>query len=407
MDDMDRPDLRTYLAQRGGRLPAAEAAGVGAQVAAALFVAYARGIVHRDLRMESLRVVPEGAPTTVQVTGFENAPAGADAAATAAADVYALGGILVELVTGSPDGDVDDLPPALAQVVRRCLAGSPAERPDARDLGPLLRAAEIDLRGPAAGSGPEWTGGSAPLIAPTPRPQRRPGRGRVILAGVLGLLVVLGLGFGGYRLAAAASDDDNDAVVAVPAVTVSASPSPAEVTAAPRPSLSTQPLGDPDAPQRATFAAHLPKGAGTLYLAVRDGVGIAYLCDGDRVEAWFKGTAANGRLDMPGRKAGNALRGTYDARGAAGEVTLKGKATAFDIPRVQKPSSLYRAAARVRNAEVDGAWIVLPDGSQVGVLTNAGVAGPAPKLDTTTRTAPVTGGTVTATEIDTESGTGF
>lgn len=415
MSDVDRPDLRSYLAEHGGRLSAAEAAGVGAQVAAALFVAYARGIVHRDLRLESLRVVRDAPPTTVQVTGFESAPAG-DAAATAAQDVHALGGMLVELVTGSATGSVDDLPPALAQVVRRCLADSPAERPDARDLGPLLRAAEIDLRGPAQGPAPEWTGGSAPLIAPTPPQQRRPGGRRAVLAGVLAALIVLALGVGGYRLTAAAGDGDTPGqAVAEPPVAGSApvaSPSPTAAgpsgaTAAPNPGLSTEPLGNPDAPKRATFAARLPGGAGTLFLAVRDGVGIAYLCDGDRVEAWFKGPAVNGLLDMPGRKAGNSLTGTFDADGAKGAVTVKGKAADFDIPRVQKPSSLYRAAARVRNAEVDGAWIVLPDGSQVGVLTNAGVPGPAPRLDPASRTAPVGGEMVTATEIDTDSGTGF
>jgi serine/threonine-protein kinase len=74
---------------------------------------------------------------------------------------------------------------------------------------------------------------------------------------------------------------------------------------------------------------------------------------------------------------------------------------------VHKPSALYKAAAKVRNAEVKGGWIVLPDGRQVGVLKVDGTARPAPPLNTAGGVAVVDGSTVTATPIDIDGGGGF
>src|SRR5688572_29701850 len=46
MDYVDGPNLRRHLADAGGRLPAADAASIAAQVAAALAVAHVQGVVH-------------------------------------------------------------------------------------------------------------------------------------------------------------------------------------------------------------------------------------------------------------------------------------------------------------------------------------------------------------------------
>jgi serine/threonine-protein kinase len=56
---------------------------------------------------------------------------------------------------------------------------------------------------------------------------------------------------------------------------------------------------------------------------------------------------------------------------------------------------------------VVGSWIVLPDGSQVGVLRNAGVPGPAPALDVTGRTTTVDGSQVRTSTVDVDTGEGF
>ncbi len=63
---------------------------------------------------------------------------------------------------------------------------------------------------------------------------------------------------------------------------------------------------------------------------------------------------------------------------------------------VAPPSGLYRASAQVRQAKVVGGWIVLPNGSQVGVVDVAGEPTTAPPLDTATLTTTVNDTTVTA-----------
>jgi serine/threonine-protein kinase len=189
-------------------------------------------------------------------------------------------------------------------------------------------------------------------------------------------------------------------------VIIGASSAAASSTPLNQPPVNTTAVGQKIDTTRATYAAHLPDGAGTLYLAVRDGSAVAYLCDGKKLEVWFKGTAAAGKLALTG-KNGATIAGSFDATTATGRITVQGRSIPFDVPKVQKPSGLYRAAAKVRNADVQGGWIVLPDGSQVGVLTVADSPEPAPSLDTASRTATVDGTVLVASEIDVNSGAGF
>jgi len=195
----------------------------------------------------------------------------------------------------------------------------------------------------------------------------------------------------------------------VPVVTASA-PAPApEVTTSAQAtgSAPAKPPVDPLADRtRATFAGRVDGGGGTLAISLRDGVAIAYICDGKRVEAWLKGTAAAGKLSLTGED-GSKIAATFDEQRARGKVTVAGKTNNFDIRIAKKPSGLYRAAAKVRNAEVVGSWIVLQDGRQVGVLFNAGVPGPAPALNVAGRTTTVDGSQVPTSTIDVDSGEGF
>ena len=181
-------------------------------------------------------------------------------------------------------------------------------------------------------------------------------------------------------------------------------PAPATVTS---PAVTSKPAIDPLADRtRATFAGHVAGGGGTLAISLRDGVAIAYICDGKRVEAWLKGTAAAGKMSLTGED-GETITATFDKRRARGKVTVAGRTSTFDIRIAKKPSGLYRAAARVRNAEVVGSWIVLPDGSQVGVLVDGGVPGPAPALDVAGRSTTVDGARLPTSTIDVDSGEGF
>jgi eukaryotic-like serine/threonine-protein kinase len=155
------------------------AADVVAQAAAAIEVAHQQGIVHRDVKPANLIVTPDGA---VKVTDFGIARA-ADAVpltqtgqvigtphylapeqarglpATPASDIYALGVVLYECLSGSRPFTADapvavamqhlreDVPPlpdtvpaGLAALCLRCLAKEPEERVgSAADLAQRLR----------------------------------------------------------------------------------------------------------------------------------------------------------------------------------------------------------------------------------------------------------------------------
>lgn len=222
MECVDGETLAAELARRG-RLPVDRVLALGRQACAGLAEAHAAGLVHRDVKPHNLLVRPDG---TLKVADFGIARAAAAAGltqtgavlgtaaylapeqaageeVTPAADVYALGAVLYEALSGRTPHRFESLlelvrkqreepitplrelapevPSAVEEVVMRCLAREPAYRPaDARELGALLA-------GDNPVSLPATTNGSAP-------PRVRKGRAwwLVLAAGVV--LVALGLG---------------------------------------------------------------------------------------------------------------------------------------------------------------------------------------------------------------------
>lgn len=149
---------------------------------------------------------------------------------------------------------------------------------------------------------------------------------------------------------------------------------------------------------KATYAGKVDGGAATIAISMKNGKAIAYVCDGNVTEAWLQGTAEAGKISLTGPDG--SLTGTYDKGKASGTVKAGKKQWTFTAPAVAPPSGLYRAAADVRKAKVVGGWIVLADGSQVGILTENGKPAPAPKLDVTGLTATIDGTSITAFEVD-------
>lgn len=215
--------------------------------------------------------------------------------------------------------------------------------------------------------------------------------------------LVVGLAAGAGLFAA------NDALTVAPkpAAANEAPPAAAPAATTPAASATAEPPADravtpPPAKAQAqqkvtvTWGGSVRGGAASIAIAVKDGVAIGYVCDGNRVEAWFQGTAVDERLALVGQDG--KISGTFDEKRAKGTVTAGRNSYTFDVGAVRKPSGLYRATAEVRNAKVRGGWIVV-DGQQVGILEVDGVAQPAPVLDLTTGTVTVNGEQVTPTPL--------
>ena len=189
---VDGTDLRALIA-REGRLAPARAGDLVAQVAAALDAAHQRGLVHRDVKPANVLIAGSGPSEHVYLTDFgltKRAAAQGGVTQTgqwvgtldyvapeqiegrpadARADIYSLGGVLFEALTGrvpfprdsdvakiyahlsdprpAPSQLVGEVPRELDGVVQRALAREPADRyPSAGDLG---RAAIAGARGTA------------------------------------------------------------------------------------------------------------------------------------------------------------------------------------------------------------------------------------------------------------------
>jgi serine/threonine-protein kinase len=186
MPFVEGESLRTRL-DRGGELPVAEAARLLREVAEALDHAHAHGVVHRDIKPDNVllsgghavvtdfgvaKAVSEaGAGGTLTSVGLAlgtpayMAPeqATADPHTDERADIYALGAMAYEMLTGAPPftgpnpqavlaGHITRaptmassvrpaIPPVLNAVIMRCLEKRPADRfQKARDLIPHLDA---------------------------------------------------------------------------------------------------------------------------------------------------------------------------------------------------------------------------------------------------------------------------
>jgi len=167
MEYVDGEDLAS-LVRRIGRLPTDKAIQIARQLCAGLAVAHSRGITHRDLKPANVMLDGRGQARIMDfgLAGLAAGARGSGALAgtpaymapeqlaggevTARTDIYALGLVMYELLTGRPAFDAESradlermrqdatpaalslgegIDPATARLIRRCLETDPTARP--------------------------------------------------------------------------------------------------------------------------------------------------------------------------------------------------------------------------------------------------------------------------------------
>lgn len=156
MEYLSLGTLRAYLKEQGGKLELAEAIALVAGIAQGLGSAHKKNLVHRDIKPANILLAREGNELVPKIVDFGLARAGDDSGVSMSgygmgtpaymppeqrrdaknvnhtADIYALGKVLYELVSGDvPDNvDPEKIPSVvgLQELIYKCLKSQPEDR---------------------------------------------------------------------------------------------------------------------------------------------------------------------------------------------------------------------------------------------------------------------------------------
>jgi len=161
--------------------------------------------------------------------------------------------------------------------------------------------------------------------------------------------------------------------------TAPATSTPAQQTtsAAATPSASTsESTEDKTFPNKIVYAGRTDDKSGAIAVAVLGDQAAAYFCDGRSIESWLRGTVQVADIALKSND-GATLQASLDGDHLKGTVKIKNDRSKFEIDEAKKPAGLYRA----RGSKTTIGWIVLEDGSQVGIQTAAADSAAAPELN--------------------------
>lgn len=137
----------------------------------------------------------------------------------------------------------------------------------------------------------------------------------------------------------------------------------------------------PENLQQTAYAGRTSGNEATIAIAVENGQAVAYVCDGRQTEAWLQGTVVDGTITLQGNDA--RADGVIQGDAVFGTVWLQDKQWPYAAQLADPPAGLYQGQGSVNGAPARIGWILLQDGSQVGVAEIGGTRGPAPALDRT------------------------
>ncbi|MEU6147429.1 hypothetical protein ABZ848_44670 [Streptomyces sp. NPDC047081] len=215
---------------------------------------------------------------------------------------------------------------------------------------------------------------------------KRPGPLLTLLAGLLLGLFMLSLNATtGTKTASSSYQEESP--------TPKSSPAPTKTTAPPSPSPSRTPA------PTGVYTGRTDDDSSAVAVSLKGGKAIAYFCDGHNIESWLKGDVEDdGSMRLTGAD-GAKLTGTVKGKRLGGSADVGGGHYTFTIDKANKPSGLYRANSQVAGARIEGGWIILPNGKQVGILTRDGKPSAAPAIDPDTGAVTVDGQQLTARPV--------
>jgi hypothetical protein len=134
---------------------------------------------------------------------------------------------------------------------------------------------------------------------------------------------------------------------------------------------------------------------------VTDGAKAAgYVCNGRTVEAWLQGSVHGNQVSMTGLD-GAGLTGSLSGLAMFGTVTPgAGLSFPFSAELSPDPAGVYQARITVNGLATRIGWVVLPNGTQMGVAVAGTTKWAAPPLDLVNDSFTLGGASFTASDVD-------
>jgi hypothetical protein len=177
-------------------------------------------------------------------------------------------------------------------------------------------------------------------------------------------------------------------------------PTPSSPPSSPSPSEAAPPPTAEPATLQAVYSGKTGGGEATVAVAVNGDRAAAYLCDGTRIETWLQGSVTGDQVVLTGRDTA-ALIGTVSGTTLSGTVvTSTGQGWLFSAEEARPPAGIYQARTTIDGLATRIGWVVLPDGTQVGIQNVGGNRSPAPALDLEDTTFTLDGAAQEATPVD-------
>jgi hypothetical protein len=159
-------------------------------------------------------------------------------------------------------------------------------------------------------------------------------------------------------------------------------------------STATESDDDDTFPEEVVYAGCAEDNAGAVAVAILGDQAAAYFCDGRNVESWYRGPVEGNDISLTS-KSDATLEARLDGDHIEGSVPINDSTVKFEIDEAKKPAGLYRA----RGSKTTIGWIVLEDGSQLGVQTTGADSSAAPQLDPESPQVTVDGENLNATPV--------